>query len=127
MMLSLRVELKTSRLLNGCSNQLSYESLTTFLLQVVFVYICRTRLLRQFLLHYLALGLLWNIRCRNKSRHVFFSSFSPRSALHLTYFFDKDICGQNFEMDQKAYKNLLQPKLICMNFCHMNYLNNFNE
>ena len=26
MMLSLRVELKTSRLLNGCSNQLSYES-----------------------------------------------------------------------------------------------------
>ena len=25
-MLSLRVELKTSRLLNGCSNQLSYES-----------------------------------------------------------------------------------------------------
>ena len=26
-MLSLRVELKTSRLLNGCSNQLSYESL----------------------------------------------------------------------------------------------------
>ena len=27
-MLSLRVELKTSRLLNGCSNQLSYESLT---------------------------------------------------------------------------------------------------
>ncbi|WOH14305.1 hypothetical protein DCAR_0933824 [Daucus carota subsp. sativus] len=27
-MLSLRVELKTSRLLNGCSNQLSYESHT---------------------------------------------------------------------------------------------------
>ena len=26
-MLSLRVELKTSRLLNGCSNQLSYESI----------------------------------------------------------------------------------------------------
>ena len=26
-LLSLRVELKTSRLLNGCSNQLSYESL----------------------------------------------------------------------------------------------------
>ena len=25
-MLSLRVEIKTSRLLNGCSNQLSYES-----------------------------------------------------------------------------------------------------
>ena len=25
-MLTLRVELKTSRLLNGCSNQLSYES-----------------------------------------------------------------------------------------------------
>jgi hypothetical protein len=25
-MLSLRVELKTSRLLNGCSDQLSYES-----------------------------------------------------------------------------------------------------
>ncbi|WOG99898.1 hypothetical protein DCAR_0519254 [Daucus carota subsp. sativus] len=25
-LLSLRVELKTSRLLNGCSNQLSYES-----------------------------------------------------------------------------------------------------
>ena len=27
LLLSLRVELKTSRLLNGCSNQLSYESL----------------------------------------------------------------------------------------------------
>ena len=26
-LLSLRVELKTSRLLNGCSNQLSYESM----------------------------------------------------------------------------------------------------
>ena len=26
LLLSLRVELKTSRLLNGCSNQLSYES-----------------------------------------------------------------------------------------------------
>ncbi|WOH03553.1 hypothetical protein DCAR_0622952 [Daucus carota subsp. sativus] len=31
-MLSLRVELKTSRLLNGCSNQLSYESIVQFLL-----------------------------------------------------------------------------------------------
>ena len=29
-MLSLRVELKTSRLLNGCSNQLSYESFLVF-------------------------------------------------------------------------------------------------
>ena len=28
--LSLRVELKTSRLLNGCSNQLSYESIARY-------------------------------------------------------------------------------------------------
>ena len=31
-LLSLRVELKTSRLLNGCSNQLSYESSCSFVL-----------------------------------------------------------------------------------------------
>ena len=34
--------------------------------------------------------------------------------MHLTYFFDKDIHGQNFEIDRKALKNLLQPKLICI-------------
>ena len=34
-MLSLRVELKTSRLLNGCSNQLSYESF--FVLKTCFI------------------------------------------------------------------------------------------
>ena len=34
-LLSLRVELKTSRLLNGCSNQLSYESfLKMFIIRV---------------------------------------------------------------------------------------------
>ena len=34
--LSLRVELKTSRLLNGCSNQLSYESLLAVIFWIHF-------------------------------------------------------------------------------------------
>jgi hypothetical protein len=37
-MLSLIVELKTSRLLNECSNQLSYESITLFLPYLNFSY-----------------------------------------------------------------------------------------
>ena len=38
MLLSLRVELKTSRLLNGCSNQLSYESSTCSKLLLILFY-----------------------------------------------------------------------------------------
>ena len=36
-MLSLRVELKTSRLLNGCSNQLSYESTAVVYFKISYI------------------------------------------------------------------------------------------